>query len=52
MNLIRAQFADECWCGDFEMVAQNGGFKAPETDCTMACTGAPEFLCGGIERLS
>ena len=34
------------------MIAQNGGFKAPETDCTMACPGAPGNVCGGDWRLS
>ena len=46
------QFGDECWCGDFEMIAQNNGFKAPETDCAAACPGDPVHICGGVQRLS
>jgi hypothetical protein len=52
INLIMMQFSGECYCGDFEMIAQNGGFKAPETDCAMACPGAPQYICGGAQRLS
>lgn len=38
--------------GDPDNVAQNGGVTAPETDCTMPCTGSPTELCGGAERLN
>ncbi|KAL0947951.1 hypothetical protein HGRIS_010580 [Hohenbuehelia grisea] len=45
------EFSDECYCGDVEDVAANGGVLAPEQDCTMPCSGDPIHLCGGPERL-
>ncbi|KAH8113137.1 copper radical oxidase [Phellopilus nigrolimitatus] len=46
------EFSDECWCGDVEDIAANGGTMALETDCSAACSGDPIHLCGGAERLS
>lgn len=37
-------------CGDVSDVSLSGGF-APETDCTMPCSGNPTYLCGGGSRL-
>lgn len=33
--------------GDPDMLAANGGFAAPETDCSMPCKGSPTESCGG-----
>jgi hypothetical protein len=38
-------------CGDVEDITSNGGTTAPETDCTVACSGDPLHLCGGAQRL-
>ena len=38
-------------CGDVADITNNGGTTAPETDCTMACSGDSSHLCGGSQRL-
>jgi hypothetical protein len=38
-------------CGDVQDITANGGATAPETDCSMACSGDPLHLCGGPQRL-
>ena len=38
-------------CGDVQDISTNGGQMAPETDCSMPCSGDPIHLCGGAERL-
>ena len=38
-------------CGDVQDITTNGGATAPETDCSMACSGDPLHLCGGPQRL-
>ncbi|KAI0315679.1 copper radical oxidase [Amylostereum chailletii] len=45
------EFGDECWCGDVDDITNNGGAPAPESDCSIACSGDPIHLCGGAERL-
>ncbi|KAI0246520.1 copper radical oxidase [Lactifluus subvellereus] len=45
------EFGDECWCGDVADITNNGGKTAPETECSMACSGDPLHLCGGTRRL-
>ncbi|KAI0246523.1 copper radical oxidase [Lactifluus subvellereus] len=42
---------NECWCGDVADITNNKGTTAPETDCSMACSGDPSRLCGGNQRL-
>lgn len=44
------EYGQECWCGDVSQLVPNGGFKAPEADCNMFCSGAPTELCGGVQR--
>ena len=38
-------------CGDVADITNNGGKKAAESDCTMACPGDPLHLCGGPQML-
>lgn len=38
-------------CGDVSDIQANGGTPAPETDCTIPCSGDPIHLCGGAQRL-
>ncbi|KAH9020918.1 copper radical oxidase [Lactarius hengduanensis] len=45
------EFGHECWCGDVADITNNGGTTAPESDCTMACSGDPLHLCGNGWRL-
>lgn len=46
------EYGQECWCGDPEQLEEEGGFAAPETDCTMPCSGSPTELCGGVQRFN
>ncbi|KAJ6532912.1 galactose oxidase [Mycena vulgaris] len=43
------EFMQECYCDDF---IENSGTSAPITDCSLACTGAPDESCGGPGRLN
>ncbi|KAH9027112.1 copper radical oxidase [Lactarius pseudohatsudake] len=45
------EFGHECWCGDVADITNNGGTTAPESDCTMACSGDSLHLCGDAWRL-
>ncbi|KAI9453093.1 copper radical oxidase [Lactarius psammicola] len=45
------EFGRECWCGDVADITNNGGTTAPESDCTMACSGDSLHLCGDAWRL-
>ena len=38
-------------CGDVADITTNGGTTAPESDCTMPCTGDSLHLCGDRFRL-
>ncbi|KAI0321754.1 copper radical oxidase [Amylostereum chailletii] len=42
---------DQCWCGDVEDVARNGGQDAPASSCDIACSGDPAHSCGGSASL-
>ncbi|KAH6667731.1 WSC domain-containing protein [Halenospora varia] len=46
--LAATEFAGECYCG---AMLQGGSVEAPETECNMACNGAPNEICGGPSRL-
>lgn len=39
----------QCFCGD---VMPHMRDIAPETDCDIACTGNPMYVCGGYYRNS
>ncbi|KAI0813023.1 copper radical oxidase [Xylaria sp. FL0064] len=41
------EYGYQCFCGDIAPVT-----NASESDCTVACPGDPEHLCGGGNRLS
>jgi len=45
------EYGEECYCGDVEDIAANGGVMKPESECNMLCTGDPYHLCGGQQRL-
>lgn len=45
------EYGEECYCGDVEDIATNGGVMSPESDCNILCTGDPYHLCGGQQRL-
>lgn len=45
------EYGEECYCGDVEDIAANGGVMSPESDCDMLCSGDPYHLCGGPQRL-
>ena len=45
------EYSEECYCGDVEDIAANGGVMRPESECNMLCNGDPYHLCGGQERL-
>ncbi|CAM9730307.1 unnamed protein product, partial [Ectocarpus sp. 13 AM-2016] len=42
------QFGEECWCGN------NSGYDTlgESTDCTMACPGDADEICGGFNAMS
>ncbi|KAH9166987.1 copper radical oxidase [Lactarius sanguifluus] len=41
----------DCWCGDVADITNNGATTAPESDCTIPCTGDSLHRCGGAWRL-
>jgi hypothetical protein len=43
------EYMAECFCGDALNVNST---LAVDTDCAMACSGAPTEVCGGSDRLS
>ena len=45
------EYSEECYCGDVEDIAANGGVMRPESECNMLCNGDPYHLCGGQQRL-
>ncbi|KZT03065.1 copper radical oxidase [Laetiporus sulphureus 93-53] len=45
------EYGDECWCGDISDVLTNSPGFSEQSDCSMPCSGDPEHLCGGPERL-
>ncbi|KAL8765596.1 MAG: hypothetical protein Q9209_007378 [Squamulea sp. 1 TL-2023] len=46
------EYGSECWCGDAVDIAATGSTTAPETDCSVPCSGDSQYLCGGGNRLS
>ncbi|KAI4189761.1 MAG: hypothetical protein L6R41_001244 [Letrouitia leprolyta] len=46
------EYGSECWCGDAVDIAAAGSTVAPEGDCSVACSGDSQYLCGGGNRLS
>ena len=51
MNRIWCSHVMHIGCGDVADIQTQGGTSAPETDCTIPCSGDPIHLCGGAERL-
>ena len=41
------EFAKECWCGN-----DRPTLPAPDTDCSMPCTGDKSEICGGGHRIN
>ena len=46
------EYGEECYCGDLDDFTNGGSTAAPSTDCNVACSGDPQYLCGGGNRLS
>ncbi|KAI9840491.1 MAG: hypothetical protein M1838_004047 [Thelocarpon superellum] len=46
------EYGDECYCGDVVDIENVGATQAPETDCSVPCSGNVSTLCGGGSRLS
>ncbi|MCJ1314408.1 hypothetical protein MMC25_008090 [Agyrium rufum] len=46
------EYGRECYCGDASDLVLAGSTKAPESDCSIACTGNSSYLCGGGNRVS
>lgn len=44
--------SEQCLCGDVADLSQNGVKDAPEGDCSMKCSGAQDYVCGGRNRTS
>ena len=41
------EFAKECWCGN-----DRPTLPAPDTDCSLPCTGDKSEICGGGHRIN
>jgi hypothetical protein len=48
-NYFGVEYSDECHCGDS---FSNPTSIAPETDCSMSCSGDDTEACGGPNRLN
>ncbi|KAE8445874.1 hypothetical protein EG329_012797 [Mollisiaceae sp. DMI_Dod_QoI] len=48
------EYGSQCFCGDAQNLinAASTATFAPESDCSMPCTGNSTYLCGGSGRLS
>lgn len=46
------EFGNQCFCGDDSDRVNAGVPFRPEADCSVACPGAPEVLCGGGDAIS
>ncbi|KAL8733207.1 MAG: hypothetical protein Q9166_002224 [cf. Caloplaca sp. 2 TL-2023] len=46
------EYGSECWCGDAVDIAAAGSTTAPESECSVPCSGNSQYLCGGGNRLS
>ncbi|KAI4941281.1 hypothetical protein J4E91_010858 [Alternaria rosae] len=46
------EYGEECYCGDLDGIEKIGSKPAPESECSIACPGDPEALCGAGNRLS
>ncbi|KAJ7173130.1 glyoxal oxidase N-terminus-domain-containing protein [Mycena crocata] len=52
-RMAGAEYANECYCGDFFAdQSTGGGSAAPVGECAMPCAGEPSQQCGGGNRLS
>ena len=48
-DLIGLEYGAECYCGDSFASTTS---KKPDADCGMPCSGAPDEVCGGPNRLT
>ncbi|KAL8671645.1 MAG: hypothetical protein Q9168_003851 [Polycauliona sp. 1 TL-2023] len=48
-DLFGVEYYRECYCGN---KLQSGSVAAPSTDCSFACTGDKNEVCGGGNRLN
>lgn len=46
------QYGEECYCGDHDAMIAQGSTQQPDSECNQACTGDPNFICGGGNRNS
>ena len=46
------EYGSECYCGDDSYLISTGSTQGPEQDCRIPCSGDPNYMCGGNDRLS
>ncbi|KAK7189339.1 WSC domain-containing protein [Paraphaeosphaeria sporulosa] len=46
------EYGNECYCGDLGDIQTARATSAPESDCSVTCSGNATTLCGGPRRLS
>lgn len=46
------EYGRECYCGDVTDIAAAGATIRPESECATTCSGDPNYVCGGGNRLS
>jgi hypothetical protein len=46
------EYGEECYCGDLDGIEGTGSKQVAETECSTACPGDPEAICGQGSRLT
>lgn len=46
------EYGDECYCGDDDKLIASGSTLRPDSECTVPCSGNPQYICGDGNRLS
>jgi len=46
------QYAEECYCGDFDSMISLGSQLRPDSECNQPCNGDKRYICGGGNRNS
>jgi len=46
------EYGEQCFCGDIDDVANNGGTTVADSECNIVCSGDPLHLCGGGNLLT
>ena len=46
------EYGSECYCGDDSNLIASGSTKVAEEECQIPCSGDPQYICGGGNRLS